>query len=52
MENGDTAKLSASPFRLVVVEFWVDGFQERAHEWDLHCWTDNAAFKPDIFCCR
>lgn len=48
MEDGNTAQLTAIPFRLVLVELGINRLKERAHEWDLERRTDNGALEVEV----
>lgn len=41
VEDRDTAQLAAVPFGLIFSELGVDRLQERTHEGNLVCRTDN-----------
>lgn len=43
-----TTEFTTSPLRLVLLEFWIYGFEERADEGNLPCRTRNRTFLPQI----
>lgn len=52
VKDRDAAQLTAGPFRLVLFEFGVDGFEERAHERDLERRSNDGALQPDVLDCE
>ena len=52
MEDGNTAQLSAVPFRLVLGELRVDGLQKWAHKWDLVGGADDRTLVVVVLDCE
>lgn len=48
VEDGNTAELSAVPFRLVLMELGTDRLKEWAHKGDLHGRSNDGTLEPDV----
>jgi hypothetical protein len=48
VEDGDTTQRTAFPFRVVFLEFWINGLQERSYEGFLEGRAYDTAFVPKV----